>query len=101
MINHSDAPIEFDSVSYEEANRFIDIASQAYEFQNRSVADDNYVGPFDDVKKVENAQKNHVRFNRRTIITLRNMTDEDLRRARSRGEESLIDENHGEDARKR
>ena len=41
-VDPGDPPIEFDSVSIREANRAIDIATQAYSLQNESISSDTY-----------------------------------------------------------
>jgi hypothetical protein len=69
-------PIEFDSVSLAEANRAVDIATQAYSFQNESIRTDPTT--FDDGSRFTSDPNMKILAKENTAVlrTLRNMPSE-------------------------
>jgi hypothetical protein len=84
QIGPHDEPLEFDSVSLAEANRTVDIGTQAYCLQNKSVSDDQYVGEPPDVAAMKAARKSFVRWNRKIMVAIRRMTPDEYLRALGR-----------------
>ncbi len=84
LIGPDDPPLEFDSVSLTEANRMIDIATQAYSLQNDSVANDRYRGKRAQVQSATAMKKKFARLNRKTMIAIRNLKPEEYLRALGR-----------------
>lgn len=83
QIGPDDEDIAFDTVSNDEARRTVDIATQAYSFQNESVARDEYESA--DLATVEHCKmqnKDNLVFNRRALKILRSMTPEEYKRHR-------------------
>ena len=83
QIGPDDEDIAFDTVSNDEARRTVDIATQAYSFQNESVARDEYESA--DLATVEHCKmqnKDNLAFNRRALKILRSMTPEEYKRHR-------------------
>ncbi|MEJ1962934.1 MAG: hypothetical protein WDO56_15855 [Gammaproteobacteria bacterium] len=81
QLNPDGALLDFDSVSDTEANRTVDIATQAYSLQNRSIETDPR--SYEDGGSVSNdgVIKAFVKENTKTLHVLRNLTPEQLKEA--------------------
>lgn len=70
------APLEFDSVSLEEARRMVDIATQAYSLQNESIERDTIVSEDGVTQPNSEFMRTAARFNRKTLLIFRSTTPE-------------------------
>jgi len=75
-IGSEDLPLNFDSISYKEANRTIDLATQAYSLQNESVRRDPSTDNDGTAYEGKLMMKLYAKENTRLMQAIRNMPEE-------------------------